>query len=85
MYIVSATLLTKWNPKSMLNNEFADGFRIGSIIDYDIDMISTNWGLSYLPETTDCYLQKKFNESEGCKVSYTKLCNTSTTLIACIF
>ena len=42
----------------MLNNEFADGFRIASIIDYDIDMISNNSGLTYLPETIDCYLQK---------------------------
>lgn len=65
----------------MLNNEFADGFRIGSIS----NKISNSWGSSYLPETIDCYLQKKFNESEGCKVTYTKLCNTSTTLIACIF
>lgn len=65
----------------MLNNEFADGFRIGSIS----NKISNNSGSSYLPESTDCYLQKKFNESEGCKVTYTKLCNTSTTLIACIF
>lgn len=56
----------------MLNNEFADGFRIGSIS----NKISNNSGLTYLPETIDCYLQKKFNESEGCKVSYTKLCNT---------
>ena len=72
MYIVSATLLTKWELKPMLNNEFADGFRIGSIS----NKISNNSGLTYLPETTDCYLQKKFNESEGCKVSYTKLCNT---------
>lgn len=39
----------------MLNNEFADGFRIGSIS----NKISNNSGSSYLPETTDCYLQKK--------------------------
>ena len=38
----------------MLNNEFADGFRIGSIS----NKISNNSGSSYLPETTDCYLQK---------------------------